>query len=146
MGRCGMLICPTRCATPSKPCPVAPQAGEVKSRPFPTAVPGARPGDYRPPEEALSFRSRAKVKQVRRLQAFCRRLSKHRLHQAAPPRAASRPFCEKSAAAGVLHLPASEVSALRHVPSPRLKATPRAFHNGCCRSLILRSSMMWPCR
>ena len=87
---------------------------EVKSRPFPTAAPGARPGDYRPPEEALSFRSRAKVKQVRRLQAFCRRLRKHRLHQTAPPRAASGSFCEPSDAAGGLHLPASEVFALRH--------------------------------
>ena len=87
---------------------------EVKSRPFPTAAPGARPGDYRPPEEALSFRSRAKVKQVRRLQAFSRRLRKHRLHQTAPPRAASGSFCEPSDAAGGLHLPASEVFALRH--------------------------------
>ncbi|CAE7258026.1 unnamed protein product, partial [Symbiodinium microadriaticum] len=47
---------------------------EVKARALPLTAPNARQGDYSPPDEALSHRSRLKVKQVRRLQAFQRRL------------------------------------------------------------------------
>ena len=47
----------------------------TKAQPFPIAAPAARGGDYAPPDEALSHRSRHKVKQVRRLQAFTRRLA-----------------------------------------------------------------------
>ncbi|CAE7364605.1 ngoBIM, partial [Symbiodinium sp. CCMP2592] len=78
---------PLRC--PSKELPRRCQGRcvyrEVKSKALPTAAPGARPGDYRPPDEALSFRSRHKVKQVRRLQSFCRRLARFRLSSQLAP-------------------------------------------------------------
>ena len=46
----------------------------LKSQPQAVSCPGARAGDYSPPDEALSHRSRLKVKQVRRLQGFARHL------------------------------------------------------------------------
>ena len=50
---------------------------EVKAQALPVTAPSARCGDYSPPDEALSHRSRHKVKQVRRIQAFRKRLSLH---------------------------------------------------------------------
>ena len=50
----------------------------VKAQPLHVALPAGRQGDYNPPDEALSMRSRLKVKQVRRLQAFLRHLCKAR--------------------------------------------------------------------
>ena len=50
----------------------------VKSQPLHVASPAGRSGDYCPPDEALTVRSRLKVKQVRRLQAFHRHLSSAR--------------------------------------------------------------------
>ncbi|CAE6968657.1 unnamed protein product [Symbiodinium sp. CCMP2456] len=47
---------------------------EVKQQALPLTAPNARCGEYNPPDEALSHRSRHKVKQVRRLQSFRRRL------------------------------------------------------------------------
>ena len=58
---------------------------EVKAQALPLTAPNARGGDYSPPDEALSHRSRLKVKQVRRLQAFQRRLTSTRLAAAAAP-------------------------------------------------------------
>ncbi|CAE6969160.1 ngoBIM [Symbiodinium sp. CCMP2592] len=51
---------------------------DVKLQPSQVACPAARPGDYQPPDEPISFRSRHKVKQVRRLQAFGRHLARVR--------------------------------------------------------------------
>ena len=50
----------------------------VKAQPLHVAPPAGRNGDYNPPDEAFSIRSRRKVKQVRRLQAFLRHLSRAR--------------------------------------------------------------------
>ena len=71
------VLDPLRCPTPGLPKQARGRCvfREVKSRAFPVATPGARPGDYRPPDEPMSHRSRLKVKQVRRLQAFARKLS-----------------------------------------------------------------------
>ena len=67
---------PLRCPRPGLPRQARGRCvfREVKSRAYPVATPGARPGDYRPPDEPMSRRSRLKVKQVRRLQAFGRKL------------------------------------------------------------------------
>ena len=78
--RCGHANDPLR-----QPAPCLPKKARgrctyrfVKSQPLHVASPAGRQGDYCPPDEALTFRSRLRVKQVRRLQAFHRHLSKAR--------------------------------------------------------------------
>ena len=73
---------------------------EVKAQALPVTAPNARCGDYSPPDEALSHRSRHKVKQVRRLQSFQRRLASARslAHTRSPPDAAVAALCQEWAA------------------------------------------------
>ena len=73
---------------------------EVKAQALPVTAPQARCGDYSPPDEALSHRSRHKVKQVRRLQAFQRRLASTRslARTRLPPEAAVTSLCQEWAA------------------------------------------------
>ena len=48
------------------------QAPERRWQRFPQAARAARCGDYTPPEEAVSIQARMMVRQVRRLQTYCR--------------------------------------------------------------------------